>query len=485
MTFRAAIKCVASREVLYWINKYSRRKVLIPPLLNFLFERKTFRILLLTISFLPVFALGETVSNLYPLSDRSNAAALKAAGLAAAHMQRTLIIDHSYIIASDVVLVNNVVFGQGGAFVVEAGAMVTLRGEVYAANTIQIFFGPGIAVVATAPFVSVAWWGALAAASKRTDAAAAFRAAVGSNRVYYVPPGNYLFASYVQAHIGTVRDGSQTVGAAVQFKNQTAFTVSAYGATFSQSNSVPYGNLSVPFFLDSNSNFTFAGADFVGDVKARPKNTSVAALVNHNAVNFVVRDLHLTGNFGSAYNNQYGDGIAADYNVNGLYDNIDFDHQGVAFDTAYLQTVRINNANVVCGDDSDPTKPGRAAYSNTHDVTGPGFNTTGRPIPDTYGVIVSNSRFVNCFYTVLLYSGSNISFLHNEFRGSRSGPFTEFKGYGVWFDYVQGGAPRMRLHSKTTPSLGSIMVSAFVMPQLGWAALRRLISKAPTCLGTT
>jgi hypothetical protein len=147
-----------------------------------------------------------------------------------------------------------ITFGSAGALVVDSGNTVTINGAITASNTQQVFRGAGTVVVATAPFVSVGWWGALTAA----DPAVAFRAAAGSNRTYFIPPASYTFQT-VQARAiggGMIITGSSLTdpgcaanpctsipysyvdAPAVMFQELRSVTIEARGATFSVANGI-------------------------------------------------------------------------------------------------------------------------------------------------------------------------------------------------------------------------------------------------------
>jgi hypothetical protein len=282
----------------------------------------------------PYNAVGDCSTN--------DAAALSSASAAAVKAGQPVLIDRCYRISTTETLAANLLFKDGGSFSVDKTVTLTLTGQISASEVTQIFSGAGNTVASGASFVSVAWWGAISAA----DPAAAFRAALGSGRTYYVPPFNYTFQSFTTGFIGATPPGPGLVSTPVFVNGLNHFNVSAYGATFSINQTAggpQLGGCSCMFVLNNNRDFTWSGGTYVGTKAGLTSGATNAAFVNHNAVDFVFRDIHLSGNFGSPYNGGGGSGFVGTFQVNGLYQNITMDAVGLGFDYAFLTHVTFDN----------------------------------------------------------------------------------------------------------------------------------------------
>jgi hypothetical protein len=245
-----------------------------------------------------------------------------------------------------------ITFGPTGTLVVDTDKTVTINGVITASNTQQVFRGGGTIVVATAPFVSVGWWGALTAA----DPAVAFRAATGSYRTYFIPPGSYTFQT-VQARAiggGTIITSNSLTdprcagnpisvpysyldAPTVMFENLHNFTIEARGATFSVANGIAFSAI---FHFDQNRNLTFQGfgGAFVGNRSGLQPNQESGAITITSGANFTFHDVTCSGNWG---------GISAcfvgDWLVNGKIDRVTAPHVGICFDFAIMKQVTFND----------------------------------------------------------------------------------------------------------------------------------------------
>lgn len=368
----------------------------------------------------PYLAAGNCTAN--------DSAALTAASAAAVTAGVPVLIDRCYRMSTNEALAANLIFANGGYLSVDSGVTATLTGQITAPSTAQIFAGAGGVgtVVSAASFVSVAWWGAMTA----TDPGPAFRAALGSNRTYLVPPGTYTFGSFVNGFIGAASPGGGLVSSLVFINGLTNFNVFAYGATITQLSTIPVvnGGCNCGFFFNNNQNYTWSGGTIVGIKNGSNTND---AFVNHNAVNFVFRDVHLTGNFGSPFSSGGGTGVTGDFEVNGKYENFVMDAVGLGFDLAFLShvtldNVRCNGAGVDGG--SGAGDYGRACVSVIYDTTSLGFNTTGINLPTSDNVIIENSRAQNFNYALLLGDGVYFNVHDNYIIGGNITP----PPYGIY-----------------------------------------------------
>jgi hypothetical protein len=319
-----------------------------------------------------------------------------------------------------------ITFGSTGALVVDSGKTVTINGAVTASNTQQVFRGAGTVVVATAPFVSVGWWGALTAA----DPAVAFRAAAGSNRTYVIPPASYTFQTVQARAIGggtIVTNNSLTdpgcsanpctsvpysyVGApAVMFRNLRNFTIEARAATFSVANGIAFSSI---FHFDGDSNLTFQGSGgaLVGNRSGLQPNQESSAITITSGVNFTFYDVTCSGNWG---------GISAcfvgDWLVNGKIDRVTAPSVGICFDLAFMKQVTFNDFHCTGADASGGSGAGNKAWSNIYDNPAVNDNHTGVSFSDTDGVTVTNSSANNFITGAVINSGRNFQFSRNVWR---------------------------------------------------------------------
>lgn len=366
----------------------------------------------------------------------NDSAALAAAAAAANIAGKQVLVDRCYVVVSTLSLTSNMAFVSGGLINAVSGAALTITGSVSADSGQQIFSGAGSVTLATAPFVSVAWWGGLNAAAVGGDAAPAFRAAVGSNRTYYIPAANYTFRSYTLGFIGAASPGGGLVSTAVFFNGLQGFKVDATGASFNLdavSAGTIQGAAAVHFFFNNNQNFEVTGGVYNGS-KAGVGSNSNVAFVNHNAVNFEFSNIHLTGNFGSPYNTGGGTGFAIDYNLSGVYRNITIDAVGLGFDTAFLHDVQFDHINCYgAGVDGGHTAGdfGRSCISIIYDGPSVGYNTTGYLFTTSDNVKITNSRAQNFYYGFLIGDGAEICVCNNYILGGNATP----PQYGVYFGW--------------------------------------------------
>ena len=319
-----------------------------------------------------------------------------------------------------------ITFGSAGTLVVDTDKTVTINGAVTASNTQQVFRGAGTVVVATAPFVSVGWWGALNAA----DPAAAFRAAAGSNRTYFIPPASYTFQT-VQARAvggGTIITGrsltdpgcaanpctsvpySYVDAPAVMFRNLHNFTIEARGVTFSVANGIAFSSI---FHFDKDRNFSFQGSGgaFVGNRSGLQPNQESGAITITSGVSFVFHDVTCSGNWG---------GISAcfvgDWLVNGKINHVTAPSVGICFDLAFMKRVTFNDFHCTGADANGGSGVGNKGWSNIYDNPAVNDNHTGVSFSDTDRVTVTNSSANNFITGAMINSGRNFQFSGNVWR---------------------------------------------------------------------
>lgn len=154
------------------------------------------------------------------------------------------------------------------------------------------------------------------------DSAPAFRAAMGSNRRIFVPPGTYLFTTTQTAPCCAYDPP------AVLVQSLSNFEIDGYGATVEIAPGIA---LSSALQFDKDSNFTVRGLTIEGTrsgLTAAQENVGIAL---SSDVGFNIDDVHFSGNFGGS-----GAPIAGDWLVSGAVSNIHMDAAGHCYDVAYL-----------------------------------------------------------------------------------------------------------------------------------------------------
>lgn len=385
----------------------------------------------------PYAAVGNCTAN--------DAAAVAAASAAAVTAGLPLLIDRCYVMGTNETLAANLIFVSGGNLSISTGITVSLSGQIAASNTAQIFTGGGATntVASAASFVSVAWWGAMTA----TDPGPAFRAALGSFRTYYIPPSAtpYIFKSYVTGFIGITTPGSGLASTPVFFNGLQNFNVIAYGATF-EINQIATGseagNCSCMFFLNNNHDFSWSGGSYFGT-----KNSLVgavnAAFVNANAQTFIFRDIHLTGNFGAAYNSTCnaafcGTGFSGDFQRNGTYSNIVMDAVGIGFDFAFVSHITFDN--IRCngaGVDGLATTGdwGIKCWSFIYDPPNVGFNIPALALTTSDSITVHDSSGTNVNAVFSIQEGTSYNIHDNYINGNNA----SFPGFGILIAWANNG----------------------------------------------
>jgi hypothetical protein len=241
------------------------------------------------------------------------------------------------------------------------------------------------------------------------DSAPAFNAAMGSNRIVYIPPGTYRFAStqpppapYTHPH-----------PCCVLIDSYYNFVVTGYAATIVVDDGVA---LSEAFLIARCHDFIFEGLTIQGTRKSLTIVAQInVGLMGHSWERFLIQDLHFTGNFGHS-----GAGIDGDWIVNGTYRNIVMDAVGFGFDMAYLYNVIFENIRVR-GSDAHfdatiPSLPGGLGLSIIVDPPNATYNFTSVPFTETEFVTVRNCDFVNMTAGFKTTTGKHITLMGNRWH---------------------------------------------------------------------
>lgn len=289
---------------------------------------------------------------------------------------------------------------EGGKIIVNDGSVVTINGKISARNTAHLFVGS--VAVPKAPFVSVAWWGALVNA----DAAPAFRAAVGGNRTYFVPPGTYTLSSYVKDCLPGATIGPEIM---INFCNMSNFHIKAYGAVI---NTAPnaIGGYTEVMMLQADTNFSVEGGTWQGSVSSgdiTTKYTCVAAIFNSNG--FTFKNMHLT--------KRYTQGFVGDFDKNGLFINIQIDATGMGFDLAYQQNVSFDHISATGLNSDGTTTPGRSMISLISDPPNLPYRMESFGA-FTKNISVSNSTGSKFAFTYIIADGQQYRFRNNTSNGT-------------------------------------------------------------------
>ncbi|GAC1332142.1 MAG: hypothetical protein NVSMB20_03230 [Bradyrhizobium sp.] len=195
------------------------------------------------------------------------------------------------------------------------------------------------------------------------DDAIAFRAAVGSNRRIYVPPGTYTFKSTIIPY------GTATDPACIEMRGLTDCWLIAYGATFLIDNSisspVPVNTLT---FTSNSKHCGILGGTFVGNATGLASSQENVAINFDSVTNITVRDVKITGTHLAAFTGVYG--------FDCLIDNVHCFNNALGLDIAHMENLTVrgcrfqaNPSNPVTGVNHHYDTP-TLADNNTTDETG-------------------------------------------------------------------------------------------------------------------
>jgi hypothetical protein len=314
-----------------------------------------------------------------------------------------MVFRQKYRLPSSVNLMCATRYFVGAVLLPDSNVTVTLIGSVTAAQDAQIFGSHGSVSVSTAPYVSVAWWGASASA---VNSGPAFQAAGGSNRVIFVPPVSscYIFNSAPTRPYSTLNPTS------VWWKGFSNFKVEGYGACIKEGTAVI--NLYNMIMFDQDSDFTVAGLEFFGNQTASwvtPATMENSAISMMSLVRATFRDLKFTGSWGGI-----GAPFVGDYIVTSVFENLKMPSVGICFDVAFLLHSTMNRINAV-GSQGAGGK-GMKCLSIIYDTRNLGINKTGHEFSDTDGLSFTNSDISNFENPAVISSGINYRFSGNKWH---------------------------------------------------------------------
>lgn len=324
-----------------------------------------------------------------------------------------LLLTNTYRVSSNLTLQSPLIFWPNGSIKPDLGATVTLNGLVSANDTSVIFTGAGSVLTPNTPRVSVAWWGAIPSA---VDAVPGFVAAIGSNRKIVCPPGNYTFNSVKQT-----RPRTTTNFTSVFITGQSNFELDCNDANILPGSgllaSAQTANGGSPaayglFEINGNStDFFIHGLTFSGDYHSASLQNS--GIVVFGVQRFLIDKIDFSGNWGGIANP-----MAGDWQVHGTYSNIQMAQVGLCFDEAYMIDVTFDKIHARGSD--GVTGTGNKCFSVINDLPNAGTNPTGVSIPDTAGIVITNSDISNFgsplgsgFAPVVLSAGAGYRFHGN------------------------------------------------------------------------
>jgi hypothetical protein len=310
-------------------------------------------------------------------------------------------LNKNYRVSSSQNLACDVIF-HDGKIIVDEGAALTITGNISAPKIAHLFVGS----VATpkAPVVSVAWWGALVNA----DAAPAFRAAVGSNRTYFVPPGTYTLSTYVDDCLPGATFGPQVI---INFCNISNFHIEAYGAVI-KTVPDPVHHTTEIMVMQGDSNFSVAGGTWQGSLSSgNLLGLGTCVAVIFNSTDFTFKDMHLT--------KRYTQGFAGDFDKNGIFTNIQLDASSMGFDLAYQQNISFDHITATGLSFDGTASPGQALISLISDTVNLPYRTVSFGA-FTKNISVSNSSASHFAFTYHITDGSKYNFRNNTSNGTNT-----------------------------------------------------------------
>ena len=252
-----------------------------------------------------------------------------------------------------------------------------------------------------------------------TDDAPAFRVALnGSNRNVVVPPGTYLFSSTQSAVCCTFGVTSVLV------QKQSNLHVTGYGATIVSS--------APAFHFDEDNDFSVEGLTIQGNRTGLSSSTENTGITLTSDVDFTIRNMHFTGNYGGI-----GAPFVGDWLVNGTIDNIQMDSVGQCADIAYLKNFTFSNvrAHGISADGS--TGIGTKCFSLIVDLPNASTNNTGVSFSDSEYVNVLNVNADNFNAGAAVSTGQNILFSGNTWHDNPGGG--NAAGIGIYLYYTASG----------------------------------------------
>lgn len=238
------------------------------------------------------------------------------------------------------------------------------------------------------------------------NSAPAFRAAVGSNRTYFIPPGKYTLSSYVDDCLPGAPLGPQVV---INFCNVNNIHIKAYGAVIKTVPDPIHHRAEVMLFQGDNS-FSVEGGTWQGSLSSGDlTGQGTCAAIIFNSIDFTFKDMHLT--------KRYTQGFAGDFNKNGNFSNIQIDASGLGFDLAYQENVSFDHISATGFNTNGTATPGRSMISFINDPPSLPYRTASFGA-STKNISVSNSSASNFGFTYLISDGYQFNFKNNKSNGS-------------------------------------------------------------------
>lgn len=234
------------------------------------------------------------------------------------------------------------------------------------------------------------------------DSAPAFRAALGANRRIVVPSGTYLFSSTQKPPCCAFANP------AVLVQSLSNFEIEGHGATIKIDPSIA---LSSAFQFDKDSRFMVSGLTIRGNRTGLTSNQENVGLTFSSDVDFEVKDIHYSGNFGGN-----GAAVAGDWLVNGTFQSQQMDAVAHCYDLAYLYHVDLLSTHAKGADtngNSGAGQPGQTCFSVIVDTPNAAQNNTGISFTDTDDVRVLGIEERNFATGALVETGT-----HYVFRGN-------------------------------------------------------------------
>jgi len=355
-------------------------------------------------------------------SDASSA--LSTACTAAATAGAPLGLSGIYKVSSNLTLACDLAFAPGSVLKADSGKTVTVNGRILASDVAYIFQGAGSVVAATAPSVSVQWWGA---GHGIADDATAFRAALGSDRVIHVPPAAYVFNS--TQSIPANEAALPPIG--VLIDGESNWEMAAYGATLEMGSSVA---AATTIQVHASNNWTISGLNCLGNRGGLTSGQGSSCLVVFNDVGFAVRDLTLSGNWGGD-----GTGVYGDWLVNGVFSNFYMPKVNICLGFGFIKNVRVDHGFAEGADNNGNQGSGQMGdrcIGESYDVLNSTYNATGYSFTDTDGYSVTGVDASNFSVGWTVQSGNHYYFSGNYWHAN---PGAAGVGAGGYIAYNNGG----------------------------------------------
>jgi hypothetical protein len=340
----------------------------------------------------------------------------------------------TYRVAASRSLDCDVAFSAGASIAPDAGQTVTITGAIKGKPTQQIFRGAGRVVAAGAPWVSVAWWGALAAATAGIDAMPAIRSAFGANRTIYFPPATYTCKSTTPSSYPLV-SGSQCL----DFYDADNWVIEGDGAVIVADNN---NNKSALIGIDYANHFHVRGLALQGNPTGLPQDSEVAAFFLAHISDFSFENLSFPGNWGGSTRQPFA--FAGDWLTDGTFTRLQMPAVGGCFDFAFLNHVSFTHIRAVgAADDGTTTAASRVPCINIEDD----YNFRNAypnavAFSKTTGVTIAQNDMSNFVAAVFLRAGSGYNIVGNNFHdnpGSDNSIIGTDSGAGVMIFYTDPG----------------------------------------------